>query len=112
MRKIIYAFDGWLSRQYRIYPFRDGADCFLRLQLTQASHPVELPAGLLRAGEPVLALHLWNEYIPIIPSGGPDLGWARKVQRLFIASLHAVSEEMQRTRDVLQHGRKFARSSG
>jgi YkoP domain len=95
MRAIIFWFDRWLSKRYGIYPIQNGKDSFMRIQLTRASHPVQLPGCEVKAANPILAMHLWNEYIPVIPPDGPDLGWARKVQRLFIGSLQAIAREMQ-----------------
>lgn len=96
MRKVIFRFDGWLSQRYGIVPLPDVKECFLRIQLTTASHPIELPGCRIMAGEPILALHLWNERIPLLPPEGPDIAWARQVQRLFLSSLQAVACEIQR----------------
>lgn len=96
MRKVIYRFDGWLSRRSGIFQLPDEGECFLRIQLTRASHPVELPGCRVGIGEPILALHLWNEHIPLLPKEGPDMVWAKRVQRLFINSLHVVAREIQR----------------
>jgi hypothetical protein len=48
------------------------------------------------AGDPILAIHLWNEHLPLIPPAGPDMAWARSVQRSFIYSLQAIAEEMNK----------------
>ena len=95
MRKVIFWFDRWLSNQYGIYSVQDAEDCLLRVQITQARHPVGLVDLSLKAGEPILALHLWNDHLPQLPPDGPDMAWARSVQRLFIVSLQAVAREMQ-----------------
>jgi hypothetical protein len=49
----------------------------------------------VEAGEPVLALHLWNEHVPPLPPDGPDIAWATRSQRLFVRSLRAVAGQMR-----------------
>ncbi len=68
----------------------------LRVQITRASHPMDLVDPSIKAGDPIVALHLWNDHLPLIPPSGPDMAWARSVQRLFISSLQAIAEEMQK----------------
>ena len=41
---------------------------------------------------PVIIIHFWNERLPPIPPEGPDLGWAKRSQRLFLSSLHCLSD--------------------
>ncbi|HVV92629.1 MAG TPA: hypothetical protein VHD15_04340 [Hyphomicrobiales bacterium] len=43
---------------------------------------------MLRAGDRVLELHLWNEHIPVIPAGGASLTWARRMSRCLDVSLY------------------------
>ena len=42
-------------------------------------------------GSRALALHLWNERIPIMGPVGPTLAWARKIDRAIHASLHELA---------------------
>ena len=50
---------------------------------------------MVRAGEPVLVLHLWNERMPRLPQGGPDLAWAVTTHRLFVSSLRSMARHLQ-----------------
>ena len=45
----------------------------------------------MRAGDPVLKLHLWNEHVPPIGPAGSDLAWAVSVRRMLIRSLRAAA---------------------
>ena len=64
----------------------------LRLQITKAPHRLNIPGHLVETGEPVLGLHLWNEHVPPIPPDGPNVAWAKKVQRAFVNSLQAAAK--------------------
>jgi hypothetical protein len=97
LRPLIRAFDAWLSCTLGVFAFCQDPECLLRLQMAQASHDLCLPSLTVRAGEPVLLLHLWNERIAPIPPQGPDLGWARPMQRRFVRSLRLVAEYIQQS---------------
>jgi hypothetical protein len=36
---------------------------------------------VVHPGEPIVHMHIWNERMPQIPPGGPDLAWARAFRR-------------------------------
>jgi hypothetical protein len=96
MRALIRRLDDWLRQIHGVFEFSEAPDCVLRLQLTRAPHPMHLGSNVIRTGEPVLELHLWNEHIPPIPAAGPDLEWANRTGRMFIHSLRAAAREMTR----------------
>ncbi len=92
MRAIVRHFDDLLRRAEGVFEFCDQADCILRLQQARAARSFPLPDGsLVPKGDPVLFLHLWNERIPPIPPGGPDLAWAARFRRLLIESYRLVA---------------------
>ena len=63
-----------------------------RLQLAYADEPLILADGTtISAGSRILALHLWNERIPLIGRSGPTLAWARKTDRAIHASLRELA---------------------
>jgi hypothetical protein len=97
LRSIIRAFDRWLSRILGVCEFCQDPECLLRLQLTQASHDLCLPGSIVRTGEPVLLLHLWNRRVAPIPPQGPDLAWARLMYHRFVHSLRKVADHMQQS---------------
>ena len=92
MRPVIRAFDAWLRRAEGVFEFTDDPACVLRLQVARAPHDLGLGDRCVRAGEPVLVLHLWNEHLPPLPAAGPDLAWARRAQRLFVTSLRVAAD--------------------
>jgi hypothetical protein len=96
LRLLIRRFDDWLSRIEGVEPFTDDLQVILRLQNGRAAWNIPLPEGRISTGSKVLILHLWNERIPPIPPQGPDLGWARRTQRLMLHSFRAVAQHIQK----------------
>lgn len=96
MRRLVRGLDAILRRANGVYEFTADSACLLRLARARAPYPLPLPTGTVQKGEPVLALHLWNEHIPPLPASGADLAWGKAVSRGFVASLRAVGEEMAR----------------
>ena len=98
MRRLIRAFDAFLRRRLGIVdlvPEQSDPACLLRVRLTRATHAVSLPEGPVAAGAEVMELHLWNERVPPMPPGGPDLAWARQAQRMFLRSLREAARQLQ-----------------
>jgi YkoP domain len=95
MRRIIIRFDHFLSQQNHIFPFDESEACILRLQERNSPHTIALPGRQIQAGESILGFHLWNEHMPVLPPGGPDLAWAVKTHRLFVASLRSMARYIQ-----------------
>lgn len=100
MRALVRWFDDLVRRVEGVFEFCQHADCILRLQLGRARREIDLPGTKIKAGSPVLYLHLWNERLPPFPSGGADLAWANLARRKFISSLRAVAEEIRRNPDL------------
>jgi hypothetical protein len=97
LRALIRTFDTRLRRALGVFEFCQEPECLLRLQLAKARYNLCLPDMTIHAGEPVLLLHLWNERLPRIPAQGPDLGWARPMQRRFIYSMGLVAGYIQQS---------------
>lgn len=90
--RAVFALDRWLCRCQSIYEYSAQPDCLFRIQLGVVEQSLTLPDGTrLRAGEPMLKLHLWNEHIPPMGPHGPSLAWARGVSRAIEASLRELS---------------------
>jgi len=95
VRALIRQFDAMLRRAYGVFEFCDDENCLLRLRLTEAPYPLRLSDHVVRAGDPVLELHLWNEHIPPLPPDGPDLAWATRMRRMLIHSFHVLARYME-----------------
>jgi len=94
LRSTIRRFDGFLRRRLGVYDLCDDTDCLLRIRVIPAPHELLLPKAAVARGEPVVEIHLWNEHLPLIPRGGPDLSWALRLQRQFTASLCRLAAQM------------------
>jgi len=95
-RGAIRRLDVWVRRGYRVYEFSSHPDCILRLALGRSEREVTLADGThVVAGEPVGDLHLWNERLPPMPPGGPDLRWAVAMHRGMVRSLRLLAAYME-----------------
>lgn len=99
-RKLVRAFDRWISRQLKIFVFSDEPDCILRAQVIRARHAVYLPEVHFEVGDMVLMLHLWNEHLPTMPASGPDLAWANRTWRSFVGSLHRLAQYLHQRPEI------------
>ncbi|HYL33796.1 MAG TPA: hypothetical protein VEU53_11685 [Stellaceae bacterium] len=94
LRRSIFSLDAYLRRQHGIVEFTARPDCILRIAPAVASHALILSDGTrIQPGDPLLDLHLWNEHVPAIPSGGVTLRWAAAAARCARASLRALAAE-------------------
>jgi hypothetical protein len=94
MKAFVRAIDAMLRRARGVYEFSDDPSCVLRIQRGVVPHELDFDHAMVPAGVPALALHLWNERVPRIPSEGADLGWATALGRSFRHSLHLVGDEL------------------
>lgn len=95
MRVALRRFDNFLSTSQGLYTFSDDPQCLLRIQLTHAVHAVTIEKVRILKGDPVLAIHLWNEHMPQIPAVGADLAWALQIRRLVVHSFRILAGVMQ-----------------
>ena len=102
MRRVIRRLDRFLSNQLRIFTFCEAEDCLLRLQITESRHEVELAGTRIEAGEPILAIHFWNEHLPEVPSGGSDVVWARRMGRLMFKALYYLGEYLSHHPELIE----------
>jgi hypothetical protein len=91
LRKVILAFDAFLSRQEKIFVFDDDPGAILRGQFSTASGDWIVAGHRIPAGSPILQIHLFNEHIPPIPERGVNLAWAVRIQRPLIASFRKLA---------------------
>jgi YkoP domain len=92
LHTIINRFDAFQRRRQKVFEFTDDPDCLLRLQISQSKYQIHLPDCEMSPGDQYLDLHLWNEHVPPIPPEGPNLAWASRTRRMFVASLSQVAE--------------------
>jgi YkoP domain len=81
-----------------IHEFSVDPDCILRIQLTKARYAVSIGTERISNGDPILALHAWNERLPILPAAGADLSWALTLRRQLVYSLRLIAKMMMNDR--------------
>jgi hypothetical protein len=91
MRRLVKAFDRWLSRRLAIFVFTEDPQCILRLRLVKAPRLVRIGGQEIQPGAPLLELHLWNEHLPPIPAAGPDLAFGLRARRLMLKSFQLLA---------------------
>ena len=94
---LVGSVDALLRSVHGIHEFTDDPDCILRIAYSRARHPVSLSEGTrLLPGEPVGALHLWNEHLPRYSERGPDLAWACETRRRVVHSMRLLAAHIER----------------
>ncbi len=102
LRRAINGIDGHLSRRQKVEAFSHDERCILRYAPTVAMRSFRLSDGFeVKAGDLVVDLHCWNERVPAMPKGGPDLVWAQRASAGLKRSLRLLATAMV-TRPELQ----------
>jgi hypothetical protein len=91
MRRVIIAFDHFLSNIYGVTPFTDDPECVLRIRLHHAAHAIYLPDVEVAKGAPILELHFWNDHIPPMPKAGPDPAWSIRFWQRIMSSTRSLA---------------------
>jgi hypothetical protein len=87
LRRAVRSLDRLLRRVQGIYEF-GGEHCLLRLAAIRAPAAVRLADGTAIArGERILALHLWNEHLPLPDRRRPSFAWASRLRQEMLQSL-------------------------
>jgi len=95
----VFGLDRWLRQRQGVSEFTDNPHCLFRIQQAQMETAVVLADGSrVEAGDGVLNLHLWNEHIPPIGTGGATLHWARALARGIDLSLRELALHLRWTR--------------
>ncbi len=93
---LVFRLDACLRHLHGIEEFTDDPACLLRIAKKKATRPVSLSNGIeVRQGDVIGELHLWNGQLPGFVSGGPTLGWAKRVHRMMLHSLSCLADYVQ-----------------
>jgi hypothetical protein len=84
----VFGLDRWLRRRNGVYEYSSNPSCIFRINRAEAEVTLMLSDGSpIRAGDPVINLHLWNEHILPMPIGGATVAWARHMRQAIDTSL-------------------------
>jgi hypothetical protein len=86
------ALDRRLRARQRIVEYSTSPFCIFRMQVVANDRELVLTDGtIVRVGDRVINLHLWNEQVPPFPAAGPTLGWARRMSFALDRSLRELA---------------------
>ena len=89
--------DSRLQRRNQIFEYSSDPQCMFRMQLVEAQQDVTLSDGsVIRKGDKIINIHLWNEHLPQIPPEGPTFAWARRLGSSFDFSLRQLAAFIDR----------------
>lgn len=96
-RGVIFALDRLLRRALGIFEYSTHPDCMLRAAIVPAPADLVLTDGSrIERGRPIVDLHLWNEHVPSMAQGGPDLAWVTAFDRQLRLSLSELAAYLTR----------------
>lgn len=94
--RAVCGLDRLLRDHKGVYEFSDHPACLLRVAIIPAGESAILSDGTRIAPHERLAdLHFWNERVPAIPAGGPNLAWAVRAQRRLELSLVELAKYLE-----------------
>jgi hypothetical protein len=100
MMRPVLTIDAALRRAYGIFEYSSEPTCMFRLRRIRAERALSLRNAQVSRGEKLIELHVWNEHWPRLASDGADMAWAKRLQRLVLASLRDVATYVQRHQDL------------
>lgn len=92
VRALIRGIDKKRRKQMGIFEFNGQNGCIFRARIRPVAEMPFIPKEIGLIGAKVLDLHLWNEQVPPMPPGGPDLVYAKKLVHLATDSFRMLAE--------------------
>ena len=93
LAEAIFALDKWLQRRQGVVEYSTHPQCVFRMQVGRSHRRLLLRDGtVLRRGQRIVHLHLWNEHIPPVPATGTTIRWARQMQRGMAIALRELAK--------------------
>jgi hypothetical protein len=87
-RSLVSKIDRRLRALHGVTEYTSSPHCLFRMEIAICRTQINLGDGtLIRVGDRIVRLHLWNEQIPTISDHGPTLGWGLLVNRRLQTSL-------------------------
>lgn len=97
----VFALDRLLRWRRGVFEYSLDPQCVFRLERRRSDDSHILADGTyVSAGVPALALHLWNEHVPLMGRSGPTLAWAHKTSRAMRASLQELTRFLAKRSDL------------
>ena len=90
----VSAIDRYLRKKLDIIEFSDDPDCLYRIRFCSAYRDLSLPDTVVRQGEPVAEIHLWNEHLPPMGEAGLGLEWGVRMRRMAMRTHQLMAEQL------------------
>lgn len=88
----VFGLDRWLRRRQGVYEYSSDPVCLFRINRATAEENVKLTDGtIIRIGDPILNLHLWNEHIMQMRQGHSTVAWAQQLSHGIDLSLRELA---------------------
>jgi hypothetical protein len=101
VEQAVFGLDRWLRQRQGVYEYSDDPLCVFRAQIGRADCAVALSDGtVVKPGDPVLNLHLWNEHVPPMGSSSVSMTWAREFTRRVELSMRALARHLHWNRSM------------
>jgi len=85
--------DYLLRKSLGVREFSDAEGCMLRIAPSRAKKRVALSDGtVVNPGDFVCEIHMWNERVPKMGPGGPDVQWALATYKGVLRSLELLAD--------------------
>ncbi len=99
--KAVFGFDERFRRWHQVFEYSDHPDCIFRMRIVCSDHAVVFrDRTVIRPGERIIELHLWNEQVPAFPTEGASIAWARRMSRALGLSLCELTSYLGRRPDL------------
>ncbi len=96
--RLVLGLDARLRRAQHLLEYSDDPECLFRIGRTLAPRPFTLSDGVaVRAGDPLVELHFWNQHIFARTDRGDLFAWGARMRRAFLFSLKELSEFLDRS---------------
>jgi hypothetical protein len=101
LESAVFSLDRLLRRYWGVYEFSSSPKCLFRVSRARAEQSWWLADGTeIRAGAPIVEIHLWNEHMPAMGKGGPTIAWARQFNRRMKNSLSELARYLEQTPEL------------
>ena len=90
---LVRAIDRRMRQRIDIWEFNQDPACILRVGTATARIGAQLADGtIIKPGDTIGVIHLWNERMPQIPAEGPTLAWARQFRGGLFGSFRLLAD--------------------
>jgi hypothetical protein len=96
IRRIFFTFDALQRRRFGVWEYTDDPRCIVRIQRVASPSGCTLTDGaVISKGDPCIAIHYWNENVPMMGKDGADMRWAMQFISQMELTLRALAQYLE-----------------